>query len=205
MEPVFAIYFEAIGSNLRGDEMNKCTCGDCARPGRRGAFGALLGAGLSLFARPAAARATLKPAQPQDERFMRLALAEATQGDFPFGAVIEKNGQVLASGRNSGKRLNDPTAHGEMMAIRAFIAAHPAEELKGATIYTTGESCPMCMGAIIWCGFGRVVFGASIEELSQRIGQIMIEDKTIAAAAPFADIEITGGVLAQEALALFSK
>ncbi|ARN83311.1 hypothetical protein DSM21852_33890 [Methylocystis bryophila] len=136
---------------------------------------------------------------------MRLALAEAAQGDFPFGAVIVKNGQALALGRNSGKRLNDPTAHGEMMAIRAFIAAHPAEEMKGATIYTTGESCPMCMGAILWCGFGRVVYGASIEELSKVIGQIMIDDKTIAAAAPFATVEITGGVLAKEALALFSR
>jgi len=186
--------------------MTGCTCGACARPTRRAALGGLLTAGLALIiARPAFARATLKPPQAEDERFMRLALAQAAQGDFPFGAVIVKNGEVLASGRNSGKRLNDPTAHGEMMAIRAFTAAHPADEMKGATIYTTGEPCPMCMGAIIWCGFGRVVYAASIEELSQRIGQIMIDDKTIAAATPFTDVEITGGVLANEALALFSR
>jgi len=185
--------------------MTGCTCTACARPNRRATLGGLLTAGVALAARPALARAALTPPQAADAGFMRLALAEAAQGDFPFGAVIEKNGQVLASGRNSGKRLNDPTAHGEMMAIRAFIAAHPAEEMKGATIYTTGESCPMCMGAIIWCGFGRVVYGASIEELSRRIGQIMIDDKTIAAATPFATVGITGGVLAKEALALFSK
>ncbi len=185
--------------------MSGCTCGACAKPDRRAALGAFFAAGVVLAARPAFARAMLKPAQTEDERFMRLALAEAAQGDFPFGAVIAKNGRVLATGRNSGQRLNDPTAHGEMMAIRAFTAAHPAEEMKGATIYTTGKSCPMCMGAIIWCGFGRVVYGASIEELSKRIGQIMIDDKAIAAAAPFADVEITGGVLAKEALALFSK
>jgi len=185
--------------------MTVCTCPACARPDRRSLLGGLLTAGLFLASRPALARATLKPAQAEDERFMRLALAEAAQGDFPFGAVITKNGRVLASGFNSGKRLNDPTAHGEMMAIRAFTAAHAAEEMKGATIYTTGESCPMCMGAIIWCGFGRVVYGASIEELSKRIGQIMVDDKTIAAAAPFTDVEITGGVLAKEALALFSR
>ncbi len=185
--------------------MTSCTCGACARPNRRATLGGLLTAGVALASRPAFARATLKPAQAQDERFMRLALAEAAQGDFPFGAVIEKNGRVLATGRNSGKRLNDPTAHGEMMAIRAFVAAYPAEEMKGATLYTTGESCPMCMGAIVWCGFGRVVYGASIEELSKHIGQIMIDDKTIAAATPFADVEITGGVLAKEALALFTR
>jgi len=185
--------------------MTGCTCTACARPNRRATLGGLLTAGVALAARPALARAALTPPQAADAGFMRLALAEAAQGDFPFGAVIEKNGQVLASGRNSGKRLNDPTAHGEMMAIRAFIAAHPAEEMKNATLYTTGESCPMCMGAIIWCGFGRVVYGASIEELSRVIGQIMIDDKTIAAATPFATVEITGGVLAKEALALFSK
>ena len=185
--------------------MTSCMCTACARLNRRGALSAFLGVGVVLASRPAFARATLRPARAADEGFMRLALAEAAQGDFPFGAVIEKNGRVLASGRNSGKRLNDPTAHAEMMAIRAFTAAYPAEEMKGATIYTSGESCPMCMGAILWCGFGRVVYAASIEELSKHIGQIMMDDKTIAAAAPFADVEITGGVMAKEALALFSR
>ena len=185
--------------------MTDCACPACGRPDRRATLGGLLTAGAALASRPAFARAALTPAQAEDAGFMRLALAEEGAGDFPFGAVIVKNGQVLASGRDSGKRLNDPTAHGEMMAIRAFVAAHPAGEMKGATIYTTGESCPMCMGAIIWCGLGRVVYGASIEELSSRIGQILIDDKTIAAATPFATVEITGGVLAKEALALFSK
>jgi tRNA(adenine34) deaminase len=185
--------------------MTDGACPTCGRPDRRATLGGLLTAGAGLASSPAFARAALTKPRAEDEGFMRLALAEAAQGDFPFGAVIVKDGHVLASGRNSGKRLNDPTAHGEMMAIRAFIAAYPAGEMKNATLYTTGESCPMCMGAIIWCGFGRVVYGASIEELSRVIGQIMIDDKTIAAATPFATVEITGGVLAKEALALFSK
>jgi len=185
--------------------MTDCTCGACARPDRRGLLGGLLTAGVVLTARPAFARAALKPARVADEGFMRLALAEAEKGDLPFGAVIENNGRALATGRNSGKRLNDPTAHAEMMAIRAVVATHSAEELKGATIYASGEPCPMCMGAIIWCGLSRIVYAASIEELSKHIGQIMIDDKAIAAAAPFADVEITGGVLGKEALALFAK
>lgn len=135
---------------------------------------------------------------------MREALAEAALGDFPFGAVIVKEGRIVARGRNSGLRLNDPTAHGEMMAIRDFISRHPAENLKSATVYTTGEPCPMCMGALIWCGVRRVVFAASIEELSTRIGQIMTPSHTIRSKAPFSDMEITGGVLEREALALFS-
>jgi tRNA(adenine34) deaminase len=142
---------------------------------------------------------------PEDEGFMRMALAEAARGDFPFGAIIVRAGQVLAKGCNLGKTNNDPTAHGEMMAIRGFVARRPAAELSGATIYTSGEPCAMCMGAIIWCGFGRVVYGASIEELAKKIGQVMLTSRTVADAAPFADIAITGGVLSSEALALFAK
>ncbi len=136
---------------------------------------------------------------------MRLALAEAAAGDPPFGAVIVKGDRVLSGGRNSGKTTNDPTAHGEIMAIRHFVAERPASELEGATLYTTGEPCPMCMGAIIWCGIGRLVFAASIEELSTRLAQITVNSRAIADAAPFANIELTGGVLAKEALALFSQ
>jgi len=93
---------------------------------------------------------------------MRLALEGAALGDSPFGAVIVRDGKVLARGRNLGKRLRDPTAHGEMVAIRNFLAVHGPERLTGATLYTSGESCPMCMGAIVWCGISRVVYGASI-------------------------------------------
>ncbi len=138
-----------------------------------------------------------------DEAFMREALAEAVQGDFPFGAVIVSEGRIVARGHNSGVMLNDPTAHGEMMAIRDFISRHPAAELRSTTIYTTGEPCPMCMGALIWCGVRRMVFAAPIEELSTRIGQIMTPSRAILATAPFASIEIRGGVLKPEAMALF--
>ena len=139
-----------------------------------------------------------------DEAFMREALAEAALGDFPFGAVIVQEGRIVARGHNSGVGLKDPTAHGEMMAIRDFIARRPAEELVSTTIYTTGEPCPMCMGALIWCGVRRVVFAAPIEELSTRIGQIATSSHDILAAASFADMEIKGGVLLAEAMAMFS-
>ena len=90
-----------------------------------------------------------------------------------------------------------------MMALRSVIATRATEQLKGATLYASGEPCPMCMGAIIWCGIGRVVFAASIAELATKIGQIMVTSAELADAAPFATIEITGGVLAAELLALF--
>lgn len=150
----------------------------------------------------AGARAVDTSATDEDIAFMRLAIEEAAQGDFPFGAVITRDGKVLAKGRNLSKQERDPTAHGEMVAIRRFLAEYGPEELKGTTLYTSGESCPMCMGAIVWCGIARVVYGASIAELATKIGQIMITDQEIADKTPFAEINLTGGVLAEESLAL---
>lgn len=162
-----------------------------------------LGAAALPIATSVKARAVDTPATEEDIAFMRLALEEAAKGDFPFGAVITRDGKVLAKGRNLGKQERDPTAHGEMVAIRRFLAKYGPEELKGTTLYTSGESCPMCMGAIVWCGISRVVFGASIEQLATKIVQIMITDQEIADKTPFAEISLTGGVLAEESLALF--
>jgi tRNA(Arg) A34 adenosine deaminase TadA len=163
-------------------------------------------AGLACTAlAPQAFAADKAPPKAQDERFMRIAIEEARRADFPFGAVIVKDGRAIARGRNLGKTQRDPTAHGEMVAMRRAVAASGGEILKGATIYTSGEPCAMCMGAILWCGMGRVVFAASLEQLATVIDQIMITSADLAARAKFAPIEITGGVLADEAMALFKK
>jgi tRNA(adenine34) deaminase len=143
-------------------------------------------------------------AAADDERFMRIALEEARRADFPFGAVIVRDGRLIARGRNLGRTKDDPTAHGEMVAIRRGLAAHGRKALMGATLYTTGEPCAMCMGAILWCHFGRLVFAASVDQLATRIDQIMISSAELASKAAFAPISITGGVLADEAMALFS-
>lgn len=140
-----------------------------------------------------------------DEAFMRRALDEAAQGDFPFGAVIVRDGEIVARGRNAGKKLNDPTAHAEMMAIRDFVSRRPGAELAGATIYATGEPCPMCMGALLWCGVTRVVYAASIPRIAAYLNQIAIPCRTLAEAAPFVEVDILGDVLAVEALALFDE
>ena len=172
---------------------------------RRHMMAGALGAMALPIAAPALARGIEAPATEADIGFMRLALEEAALGDDPyyFGSVIVRDGAVLARGRNLWRQQQDPTAHGEMVALRRFLAEHGMEKLKGTTLYTSGESCPMCMGAIIWCGIARVVFGASIAQLAAKMGQIMITDAEIAAKTPFAEIELTGGVLAKESLALF--
>jgi len=147
--------------------------------------------------------AVAAPASADDERFMRMAIDEARQADFPFGAVIVREGAVIARGRNLGRTNRDPTAHGEMVAIRRALAEHGPAALRGSTLYTSGEPCAMCMGAILWCHFGRMVFAASVDQLAAKIDQIMTSSSELRAQAPFVAISITGGVLADEAMALF--
>jgi tRNA(adenine34) deaminase len=172
-------------------------------PDRRRVLAAL--AGLTVIAAVAPPRFATAAASPEDERFMRMAIDEARRADYPFGAVIVRDGEVIARGANMGRRLDDPTAHGEMQAIRHGLAQHGSGALRGATLYTSGEPCAMCMGAIIWCHFGRLVFAASLDQLAKKMDQIMIPSAEVAAKSPFAPISITGGVLADEAISLFGK
>jgi tRNA(Arg) A34 adenosine deaminase TadA len=169
----------------------------------------LAGGGTLLVAaalnRNADARSQRVPVTPHDQHFMQLAIDQAKDGDYPFGAIIVRDDRVLALGRNSSKRNHDPTAHAEMVAIRAFLEGHEPEDFKATTIYASGEPCVMCMGAIIWCGIRRLVYAASIAELARKIGQIDITSRQIANNTPFADIEITGGLLSGDALKLFKK
>jgi len=144
-------------------------------------------------------------ASADDERFMRIALDEALQGDRPFGAVIVRDGQMLVRAHNLSRTNGDPTAHGEMMAIRRGLVERGSLALQGSTLYTTGEPCAMCMGAILWCRFGRLVFAASIQQLAATRDQIMISSADIAAKTSFVPITITGGVLAEEAMRLFAR
>jgi tRNA(adenine34) deaminase len=173
-------------------------CIDTA-PTRRSVISGLAAAAVLSVAAPASA------ATADDERFMRLAIEEARRADFPFGAVIVRDSRLLARGRNLGRSTDDPTAHGEMVAIRRALHAHGSKSLRGATIYTSGEPCAMCMGAILWCRFGRLVFAASVDQLASKIDQIMISSADLAAKASYAPISITGGVLADDAMKLFAK
>jgi tRNA(adenine34) deaminase len=176
---------------------------DCATvaPNRRAVLAGLACAAISRSTTQAQSGA----ASADDVRFMRMAIDEARLADFPFGAVIVRDGLVIARGRNLGRTTDDPTAHGEMVAIRRCVADHGAAALRGSTVYTSGEPCAMCMGAILWCHVGRLVFAAPIAHLATKIDQIMISSAELAAKAPLAPIAITGGVLADEAIALFAK
>jgi len=91
---------------------------------------------------------------------LELAQEAANQGEAPVGAVIMKGEQVLASERNRMRALQDPTAHAEMLAIRAALARRGTGRLNGCDLYVTLEPCAMCAGAIAHARLRRVYFGA---------------------------------------------
>ena len=104
------------------------------------------------------------PAADLDLRWMDAALAESREageaGEVPVGALVVREGQVLAGGRNRVEGLRDPTAHAEMLAIRAACASLGYQRLAGCTLYVTMEPCAMCAGAIVLARVERLVFGA---------------------------------------------
>lgn len=101
----------------------------------------------------------------QDEIFMRRALLLASQGEalgeVPVGAVVVANGEVVGEGFNAPISRHDPTAHAEVMALRAAAARLANYRLDGATLYVTLEPCTMCVGALVHARVARVVFAAA--------------------------------------------
>ena len=103
-----------------------------------------------------------------DERYMRMALAEAklalAQGEVPIGCVIVANGQIVGRGHNLTETLDDVTARAEMQAITAAANTLGGKYLSQCTLYVTVEPCIMCAGAIGWAQIKKVVFGANDEK-----------------------------------------
>ncbi|MBC5634809.1 nucleoside deaminase [Parabacteroides hominis] len=103
-----------------------------------------------------------------DEYFMKQALIEARaaadEGEVPVGAVIVCNNRIIARAHNQTERLNDPTAHAEMLAITAAVGVLGAKYLTGCSLYVTVEPCVMCAGAIGWSQLSKIVYGASDEK-----------------------------------------
>jgi tRNA(adenine34) deaminase len=98
-----------------------------------------------------------------DADFMRLALDEArramSHGDVPVGAVLVSDGEVIASAGNERELRKDPTAHAEILCLRAGAERLSDWRLLGCTLYVTLEPCPMCAGAMVWARIARVVYG----------------------------------------------
>lgn len=112
--------------------------------------------------RAAAERSDLDPAS-SDARWMRVAIEEARaaaeRGEIPVGAVVVREGLSLSRAGNESVTLHDPTAHAEVLALRAAGLAAANYRLPGATLYATVEPCAMCMGAILHARIARLVCG----------------------------------------------
>jgi len=108
----------------------------------------------------------------QQKKFMReairLSMENVQSGNGgPFGAVVVKNGKIIATAVNAVTKSNDPTAHAEIVAIRNACATLNSFQLDGCDIYCSCEPCPMCLGAIYWARLNAIYFGNSKKDASE--------------------------------------
>ena len=101
------------------------------------------------------------------QKAIDLSLMSVRAGGGPFGAVIVKDGEIIACGHNQVTLSNDPTAHGEIVAIREACKVLQTFQLRGAEIYTSCEPCPMCLGAIYWARLDKVYYANTKADASQ--------------------------------------
>jgi guanine deaminase len=100
-------------------------------------------------------------------RAVDLAVQNVADGGGPFGAVIVRDGELLAEGQNRVTRDMDPTAHAEVQAIRIACRSLGDFSLAGATLYTSCEPCPLCLSAALWARVDRVVFAADRDDAAR--------------------------------------
>ena len=138
----------------------------------------------------------------RDEQFMARALILAQQaavlGEVPVGALIVRQGQILAAAHNQREQLQDATAHAEMLVIRQACAVLGGWRLSAATIYVTLEPCPMCAGALVQARIERLVYGAA-DPKAGSAGSLydLVRDRRFNHR-----LEVTAGVLEAECAAL---
>ena len=101
--------------------------------------------------------------------YMKIAVEEARYGiseghGGPFGCVIVKDGKVVGRGHNEVIKQNDPTCHGEIMAIHSACSNLGTFDLTGCELYTTAQPCPMCAGAILWANIRKVFYGCNVSD-----------------------------------------
>ncbi|MDP5170205.1 MAG: nucleoside deaminase [Bacteroidia bacterium] len=135
-----------------------------------------------------------------DEHFMRqaLQLAEraAEEGEVPIGAVVVSQFRIIGKGYNQTERLQDPTAHAEMLAITAACEHLRSKYLRDCTLYVTIEPCPMCAGALRWAQLERVVYGAGEEKFgSVHVRPSLFHPKTM----------VEGGLMEHDCAAIMQE
>ena len=143
-----------------------------------------------------------------DENYMRMAIDIARtgikNGQTPFGAAVVQNGKLVSANHNTVWRDCDPSAHAEVNAIRAAAKLLKRIEFSGCTLYTTCEPCPMCLSAIHWAKFDRVVYGATIADAADAGFDELFVPATEMVRMGRSPLRVENGVLQQECSTLFS-
>lgn len=151
------------------------------------------------------ANRTIEEPEPEDIRWMRLALEEAQKayelGEVPVGAVAVYEGQVIGEGFNRKESDQDPTAHAEMIALRQAAHRLGNWRLIGVTLYCTLEPCPMCAGAMIQGRLQRLVYGAP----DTRFGADGTVVEVLSEPAFNHRVQVTSGLMAEEAGELLQR
>ncbi len=143
-----------------------------------------------------------------DQLRMRLAIAEAKKAEangwVPLGVIIVKDNEVIASGTSHVSELLDSTAHGESWCMKKACQKLQSIDLSGCTLYSTLESCSMCLGCAGWTSLSRVVFGAYKEDIPEcpyEIPDYHAEEH----AKRFPHLTVQGGILREECKALMKN
>jgi tRNA(adenine34) deaminase len=146
-----------------------------------------------------------------DEDFMRRAIAIAREaarssGAAPIGCVIVREGTILAEGHNQTDEDHDPTAHAEIVVIRRACSRLSADDLRGATLYSTLQPCGMCSMASIWAKVRHIVFGAERHQVHEMYFEDRHFDTIDFIRDAFRDdISVRGGILAEDCADLYYK
>ncbi len=142
-----------------------------------------------------------------EKAYMQAAIQKTREGvdagQSPFGAIVVKDRQIVASSHNTVWRDTDPTAHAEVNAIRAASRALKTIDLVGTVMYTTCEPCPMCLTAIHWAKIDRVVFGATIADADDAgFSELTIAAKEMVRLGG-SPLKVESGLLQKECAELF--
>lgn len=146
----------------------------------------------------------LAPSDP-DSSFMQVALEEANaafiDGDVPVGAVAVLEGRVIAKAHNERERRQDPTAHAEILVLKAASEAVGSWRLSGVDVYVTLEPCPMCAGAMVAARVGRLIYGAADERAGAAYSLYnIVQDPRLNH-----HVEIVAGVMAERSTELLQR
>lgn len=137
------------------------------------------------------------------QQTLELAEQAVRMGNEPFGAVLVKNNEVVATGMNHIHSEHDPTHHAELAIIREYCSNEKITDLSEYTMYTSCEPCCMCSGALVWSKLGKMVYSLSYTQLAEIAGSnIMLGSEEVFAKSPYRPV-VEGGVLAEEAISIY--